>query len=115
MKKTRKSGQASSVSQQLSLLPEPDFNPKIPEKNTNLYHAVHLLLKGKRIYHRDFDKKTDSYRLAAYILELKKMGWPILDFWVAKRVSKKPKIRRYKRYFIKKHIIANFFKNGGVL
>jgi hypothetical protein len=113
--KTRSSRQAYNGSEQLSFLPQLDFNPNMPGKNTKKHQALDLLLRGKEICHRRFDKKTDSYRLAAYIRDLKKMGWPILDYWITQRVSKKPKLRRYKRYYVPQHLIKRFFKSGGVL
>jgi hypothetical protein len=115
IKKTRLRRQALSGSEQLSFLPQLDFNPDVPNKHTKKHQALKLLLDHKDICHRDFDKKTDSYRLAAYIRDLKKMGWPILDYWINKQVSKNPRNRRYKCYYVLDYVITKFYENGGVL
>lgn len=39
-KKTRASRQALTGSKQISFLPESDFNPKLPSKNTLAYRAL---------------------------------------------------------------------------
>lgn len=116
---TRSSRQAYNGSkrmEQFVLLPEPNFNPKVPSKNTLSYDAISLMLQGKDISHRNFDKVTSSYRLAAVINDLKKDGWIIESYWFTQRIRKNRKRKtRYKRYYLKDKYINLFFKNGGVL
>ncbi len=112
---TRHSRQALNGSKQCSMLPEPNFNPKLPEKDTLEYRALILMLQGKKISHRDFDNITNSWRLAAYILKLKKLGWSIEDENVINFSLKQSKIRYIKKYFLSSGIIAKFYEMGGVL
>lgn len=118
-KRTRNRRQASSGfkrMEQASLLPEPDFNPKVPQKNTLSHDAISLMLNGKEVSHRNFDKVTSSYRLAAVINDLKKDGWIIESYWFAQRIRKNRKRKtRYKKYYLKDKYITLFLKNGGVL
>ena len=111
IKKTRKSLQASAGSKQTSFLPEPEFNPVVPRKDTLAYKALSLMLKGKRISHPDFQGVTNSWRLAAYIDALNKLGWPVLTIDVTHETSE----RRVSisLYFLDKGIIDKFKKLSG--
>lgn len=114
MKKTRKSLQASAGSKQLSMLPEPDFNPKLPSKNTNTGIALSMMMRGKKITHRNFDDRTSSWRLAAYIGVLKNdLGWPVQNEDVIYHSAKNRKKRYISRYFLSPDIIKKA-KNMGV-
>lgn len=116
-KRTRKSLQASAGSkQQLSFLPEPDFNPKIPSKNTFTYRVLSKLLQGKKITQPMFLREKDSWRLSVPIDILRnKLGWPVEDEDVIYRATKKPKKRIISRYFLSPDIIKKFREMGGVL
>jgi hypothetical protein len=63
--------------EQLSFLPPLPFCPTWPNKHTNEDRALMLLLDGRLIDTPDFHDDTGSWRLAAVIRELVKMGWPI--------------------------------------
>ena len=116
MEKTRSSRQAYNGSKQMSFLPEPDFNPKLPKKNTLPWIALSLMLQGKKITHRSFDNKTESWRLAAVIHQLKKdFGWVIRDKDISQHTEKKPRRRTIRKYFLSLDIIKKFKKGGGVL
>jgi hypothetical protein len=116
LKKTCNSRQASNGSKQTSFLPEPDFTPKLPSKNTLVSQALSLMLEGRVISHLDFQGETDSYRLAAYIHLLIKMSWPIQIEDVPFTAQKKPNNRFIRRYFLDKKIIARAKKIfGGVV
>ena len=106
--KTQNRLQARAGSQQLSFLPEPDFNPELPPKNTLTFCALSLLLQNKEITHLDFQLITSSWRLAAYICELKKLGWPVLADEVTHAVSNDPTARSICRYSLDKKIIKKF-------
>jgi hypothetical protein len=115
-RKTRRRLQASNGSKQISFLPKPDFNPKLPSNNTLVYQALHLMMQGKEISHLDFQVETDSCRLAAYVHDLIKLGWPIQTEGAVLRRKSKPKQRYYSRYFLDKEVITKFSKiNGGAL
>jgi hypothetical protein len=113
MKKTRISHQASTGSKQISFLPEPDFNPKVPSNNTLAFRALRMMLRGKKISHPDFEGKTASWRLAAQIHILKKMGWPIQTVGVCHLVAKNPKARHISRYFLENKCIMKARKHLG--
>jgi hypothetical protein len=116
MKKTRNSCQASSGSEQMSFLPEPDFNPKLPSKNTLTYKALSMMLRGKKITHRNFDTNTCSWRLAAYIEILKNdLGWPVCVEKIMYCPVKKPKKRYVSRYFLSSGVIKKAKKMGVVV
>ena len=116
MKKTRYSRQALNGSKQMSFLPEPDFNPKIPRKNTLPWIALSIMLQGKKTTHRSFDDKTESWRLAAVIHKLRKdFGWVIEEEDVNQYTKKKPRRRTISRYFLTPNVIKKFKENGGVL
>jgi hypothetical protein len=108
MKKTRKYRQASSGFKQISFLPEPEFNPKLPSKNTLAFQALNLMLHGKKISHPDFENDTSSWRLAAHIHCLNKLGWPIQTIDVKHLTLKMPKTRFIHRYFLNKKFIQKY-------
>lgn len=113
MKKTRYRRQAFNGSKQLSFLPELDFNPKLPSKNTLAYIALSMMLCGKKITHRNFDVNTCSWRLAAYIDILKNdLGWPVQAEDIISRSEKNPKKRYISRYFLSLDVIKKAKKIG---
>lgn len=62
---------------QISLLPEPKLNPRMPVNGTLAHQALLLLLEGRKVSHPVFEAYTGSWRLAAHIHLLKRLGWPI--------------------------------------
>lgn len=105
MNKTRNCNQALTGSQQTSFLPEPDFTPKLPQKNTLAYKALLMMLAGKKISHLDFQDDTSSWRLAAYIDVLSKDGWTIKREDICFSTAVKPKQRYITKYYLDKKII----------
>lgn len=67
--------QASSGFEQMSFLPPLDFNPTYPNPSTLPSIALARMQKGERLTQPSFGLK--HWRLAAYIKELKYLGWPI--------------------------------------
>jgi hypothetical protein len=61
---------------QLNLLPPPPFAPTWPASGLAV-RALEMLLKGDTIDHPAFERVTQSWRLAAYVRELRAGGWPI--------------------------------------
>ncbi|CAJ0797263.1 hypothetical protein [Ralstonia holmesii] len=60
---------------QFELLPPPVFAPAWPEHDTLPAEALARLLTGERLTQPAFG--TNRWRLAAYIKELKYLGWPV--------------------------------------
>jgi hypothetical protein len=60
---------------QLSLLPEPPFDPKWPNPNTLPGEALTRMLTGERLTQPTFG--VHCWRLSAYIGTLKDFGWPV--------------------------------------
>lgn len=115
MRKTRKRLQASTGSQQLSMLPEPDYNPEWPNKNTNTYQALWLMLQGREITSLDFQDETSSQRLAVHIdILYNDLGWPVLREDVPVQLENKPKTRSFRKYFFDKKFIKKIKKISGV-
>lgn len=77
--------------------------PKFPRYNTLAGRSLVLMLEGKRITHRDFQKHSASYRLSSSIETLRNdLHWPISDVWLECLTNDKVRRRtKYKRYFIK--------------
>jgi hypothetical protein len=62
---------------QLSMLPEPEFSPLMPPSATLADKLLRRLLDGESLTHRDFEDVTSSWRLAAYVHDLRELGWPV--------------------------------------
>jgi hypothetical protein len=60
---------------QFELLPPPAFAPAWPAHDTLPAEALKRLLTGERLTQPAFG--TSRWRLAAYIMELKYLGWPV--------------------------------------
>jgi hypothetical protein len=73
--KNPESHQASSGFEQMSFLPEPEFNPTFPNPETLPGRALARMLKGERLTQPSFG--LNCWRLAAYIKDLDYLGWPI--------------------------------------
>ena len=65
------------ISEQLSFLPPPPFNPSWPMRGTLADKALGMLMDGRKIDHPDFENSTQSWRLGAVIFSLRMLGWPI--------------------------------------
>ncbi len=74
--------QASSGFEQMSFLPEPDFNPIYPTPNTLPARCLSLMLNGQTFTHThpELEQITGSWRLSAVIFTLKGLGWPVESF-----------------------------------
>lgn len=83
MKSARHSKAASSANEhrdstepeQLELLPPAEFKPVWPAYGSLAAEALARLLTGERLTQPAFG--THRWRLAAYIKDLKYMGWPV--------------------------------------
>jgi len=71
-------GQSEAAQQEL--FEQPEFSPFWPSPATLPAHALDMLLTGERVRHPDFQAATRSWRLAASIDVLRKLGWPVLTF-----------------------------------
>ncbi len=79
--KTPAGGPGQFDAAQQSLFDEqPAFCPQWPNSATLTGRALGMLLTGKRVTHPDFQAATRSWRLAACIDVLRKLGWPVLTF-----------------------------------
>ncbi len=61
--------------EQLTFLPEPEFNPQWPNPNTQAAKVLARLLSGERLTLPSYG--LHCWRLAAYVMELRNFGWPI--------------------------------------
>lgn len=61
--------------EQFNLLPPPDFAPSWPASDTLPAETLKRLLSGERLTQPSFG--TNRWRLAAYVKELKYLGWPV--------------------------------------
>jgi len=85
---------ARAVGQQLSFLPEPEFKPSVPDRDTLEWRALAEMLEGKSIEQPDWLKATRSWRLAATIKKLDYLGWRPNSVPVHRDGHKRP-IARY--------------------
>jgi hypothetical protein len=90
----------SGVPKQMSLLPEPDFNPSWPSKHSLTGQALALLLAGKTLTVIEFNEMCDSMRLPAYVEKLiKKFGWPIKS-WDVQHVGRLGTQKTLSRFYL---------------
>lgn len=81
MKKTPQPFKANGVhGEQLSFLPPLPFCPSWPSPTTVAGRVLAELLRGEFLDHTDLIEGCSSWRLAAYVDKLKKMGWPVVAF-----------------------------------
>jgi hypothetical protein len=75
---------------QMSLLPESAFSPVWPSPSTLAAIALEQFLKGRTLTHEVFHTLTGSWRLAAYVRELRANGWPIDTADLSSPIEDKP-------------------------
>lgn len=66
-----------ACTEQLSLFPSPEFSPIWPAATTIAGRVLAELLRGNALDHEDLIVGCRSWRLAAYVHDLKQKGWPI--------------------------------------
>lgn len=79
-KNEKPAGQGGQFAEQGTLFEPPPFSPVWPSPATLVARALDMLLTGERVTHPDFQADTRSWRLAACIDVLRKLGWPVLTF-----------------------------------
>ncbi len=105
--------QASSGFEQMSFLPEPDFNPIYPSPNTLPARCLSLMLNGQSFTHPEFEQITGSWRLSAVIFILKGLGWPVESYDLLAPSQECP-TRTISRYYLPSKIIRAVFGRGDV-
>lgn len=105
------SRQAHSGFEQMSFLPEPDFNPIWPNPNTLPARCLAMLLNGQALTSPEFQAITGSWRLAAVIFTLKCLGWPIVSLEIPAPTKEAPD-RYISRYSLPQKAIAQAFGGG---
>lgn len=90
--KTPERRQASSGvwGEQISLFDPPPFSPNLPPSSSLTSKALELLLKGCTLTHPEFEHLTGSWRLGAYILSLRDLGWPVQTIEIASPTKHAP-------------------------
>jgi len=88
--------------------------PKFPQCSGLTGRTLLRLLEQKKITHRDFQIISASYRLSAWIFNLREKGWQIDDRW-EKVVTSDPtgRMARYKRYWLAPDLV-NLMKRDKV-
>lgn len=76
--------------QQLSFIEPPPFAPQWPTPGSLSDLALSHLLAGEALDHPAFEARTASWRLAAYIGELRALGWPVESASKAAPTADKP-------------------------
>lgn len=78
MTKTPNTRQSTGVlKEQIALIPEPEFSPIWPRHTTVAGRVLAEFLRGQWLDHEDLIAGCRSWRLAAYVRDLKDKGWPI--------------------------------------
>ena len=77
MKAPERRQASTGAGEQLTLIDPPPFCPTYPKRGSLPHRALSSLLAGKHIDHSDFIDSTESWRLAAAIHVLRKLGWPV--------------------------------------
>lgn len=109
--KNPESRQASTGFEQLSFLPEPDFNPVWPTPNTLPARCLSLMLAGQSLTHQEFIDAAGSWRLAAVIFTLKELGWPVESYEISAPTIDAPG-RHICRYYLSQKAINQVFGGG---
>jgi hypothetical protein len=105
------------LGKQISFLPEPKYNPRYPINGTMAAKALRLLLTGAKVSHPHFEAVTGSWRLAAHIYILKKLGWPVTKMSVPlESEDEEGRKRNYDLYYLPIDcidLVHNFRPNTG--
>jgi hypothetical protein len=81
MKKAPTPSTASGAfKEQIPLIPELGFSPIWPSHTTIAGRVLAEFLRGEWLDHEDVITGCRSWRLAAYVKELKNKGWPVQSF-----------------------------------
>lgn len=94
---------------QLTLFPEPPLAVEMPNEGSLEYKCLMLLLDGRNLNHPFFDNETGSWRLAAVIHKLKKMGWDIAHYDVDAPTENSP--GRHIRYYLLPQRVINAYNS----
>ncbi len=68
---------SGAYGEQLSFLPTPALSVKWPKETTVAGLVLSELLEGSFLDHQDLIDGVSSWRLAAYINQLRNDGWPV--------------------------------------
>ena len=105
------SRQASSGFEQMSFLPEPDFNPIYPSPNTLEARCLRPMLQAQSFTHPEFEALTGSWRLSAVVFNLKELGWPV-DSVELSAPTPECASRAISRYYLPAKVIKAVFGGG---
>lgn len=76
---------------QLSLFGEDaPIKARHPKQGTLAYRCLAILLTGERMTHPGFEGMTGSWRLAAYVELLHRLGWPVRSDKIKLEGRKRP-------------------------
>jgi len=87
--------------------------PKRPKPGSLADKALLRLLRGERITHREHDRETASYRLAAAIFNLRGKGWDIHSTPEV-GVTRTGRIARFVRYRIPERTLRRYHAHSDV-
>ena len=104
--------QAEPGFEQMSFLPEPDFNPLWPTPNTLPAQCLSLFLDRQTLTHPQFEDITKSWRLSAVVFTLKGLGWPISSHDVPAPTKDAPD-RQISRYYLSEKVINAVLGGAG--
>ena len=99
MKKAPTNVQASGAGEQLSFLPPVPFCPTWPTLGTLPDRALGLFMDGRMLDHPEFERITQSWRLAAVVDRLIDLGWPVDSIKVFSPTDNNPN-RIIARYYL---------------
>lgn len=68
---------AGAFGEQLTFIDPPPICPAWPGRNSLASRALTMFLDGRVFGHLDFLERCRSWRLAAVVFRLRKLGWPI--------------------------------------
>jgi hypothetical protein len=71
-------GGEADGSKQLELFNAAPLSPAFPSRSTLAGKGLAWLLQGQHLTTPEFQLRTKSWRLAAYVEVLRKRGWPIM-------------------------------------
>jgi hypothetical protein len=96
---------AGQHSEQLALLPEPEFSPIWPKRTTLPGRALALMLQGEAITHPQFEDITGSWRLSEPVRALRHdFGWPVASTEIPCPTPENPD-RVIARYFLPPEVL----------